>query len=96
MRLINLLKSGSQFNCELLTEDWETKYSFCWNSGDEFTDYGLKKFKKVLLSPCVIQKGNLLLLNKKITFEELNEFTATCAGWCDAEEYKKIFKGDFA
>lgn len=92
MKFVDLLK-GNSFECELITEDYETQYSFGWDGDDNaFEVEGLEKFKKILNSDAKITKiGNIMLLDKTITYEELEEFTSSIAGYCSVHNYNKWF-----
>jgi hypothetical protein len=91
VKFITLLKSIKEFDGELITEEYETNYGFVWDREmTDFTPAGKKKFSKILNSNAeIIRNGVIMLKNKKITYEELELFTGTLAGYVSASLYHK-------
>lgn len=97
MKFIEILSSNSELSLELDTIEWEaTNYSFEWNKGDKFKTEGLKHFAKILNSEAQFnQLGNITLQDNSITYEELEEFTSACAGYCAVSKDKIWFDWEY-
>lgn len=97
MKLINLLNATRSFSGELITNSGhETPYSFEWVNDEvdktSLTPAGVSRFYKVLHSDVTLDGSNIVLLDDSITYEELNDFTAACAGYCAISDHNKWFK----
>lgn len=96
MKLIDLLNAVVEFDGELITEKYETNYSFCWGKDTTITELGKLEFKKILNSNVMLdfveRNRNIILLDKSITYEELERFTGAVAGYVSVKSYKKWFK----
>jgi hypothetical protein len=86
MKFRDILESGSKISGELITEEWETDFSFEWDATEHLTVIGTEKFKKVLESPCRLANADIILLDSTITYEELDEFTRAAAGYCTVSQ----------
>lgn len=93
MKFKDLIKD-SEFECELITTDYETLYSFVWDEKMvKLTKKGEKHYKKILESEVKhLPNGNLLLLDETITYEELLDFLASCAGYTRQSRYDLLFE----
>lgn len=91
MNLYNLLNSGSIFEGELDTVEWDAPpCSFIWENM-KVTAAGKEHFKKLMLSEARIVGSNIELLDKDITEDELAEFVWAVAGYCSQSNYDKWF-----
>lgn len=94
MRLIEFLESTDYYDGEIYTSKGaESKFSFVWDEGYEFTDEGKTKYTEILNSEMRMDANtNIILMNDDVTEELLEEFLALCAGHIAQSEYDKYIK----
>ena len=94
MKFIELLDGNkNSFSCEVITTEWETAFSFEWDEQSNLTNEGKKRFNKILNSECrFLGNGNIELLDKTITENELDDFLRSVAGYCSVRFYNIWFE----
>lgn len=86
-----LLQQGNHFSTELITNDYETNYSFEWGGEVQMTEEGIKRFQKIMNSTYQITPGAIILQDDTLTEEELEAFTSAAAGYCSVKSYDRWF-----
>ena len=94
MKFIQFLEATDDFDGEVYTTEFESIYSFVWDKsvGLEFTPYAKRIFKEILQSPARFNRGNIHLINPKITEDLYNDFMALCAGYVGVSFYDKCIR----
>ena len=92
MKLIDLLDATEQFDGDLVTKDFESKYGFCWDDTAILTDEGKQKFKQLLESEIKINGAIIILQDNNILQEDYDFFMSTVAGYESAKDYDEWFK----
>jgi len=88
--LYDFLGKQEHIDCEVVVADVEMQYSLVWDRECRISDYGIKKYDKLLNSPVeVYENGNIEVLCDD---EAMGiEFFAAAAGYISSQEYDKIF-----
>lgn len=87
---LDLLRSGEEIDCDLIIGDSDMPASFVWDSECKITDYGVERFKPIMISPYEkLPNGNIEIYCDSYKLGEV--FTLAAAGYIGQSEYNKIF-----
>lgn len=90
---LELLRSGEEFDCDLVIGGAEMPASFVWSEDDEITAYGTEKYRSILEAPFErLDNGNIEVLCDDWRLGE--EFCLAVAGYIGDAEYRRIFGED--
>jgi hypothetical protein len=94
MKFIDFLNSvDGTWEGDVSTENFESPYTFVWDSDVAFTPAGKKYFAKILNSQIKIPRNDLvILLSKDITEVLFDYFSDATAGYIPNSQYEKYFK----
>lgn len=87
---LDLLRSGTELNCDLIIGDCDMPASFVWYEGCNITAYGIEKFEELMESEFTeLENGNIEI---HCDDERLGEqFCIAAAGYISENEYNRIF-----
>lgn len=89
-RFIDLLRSGREFDCEIIVDNSDTSASFVWDEGCKITPYGEEKFKEILEAEyTILPNGNIEIHSDNFDLGEY--FVLAVAGHISNSEYIKLF-----
>lgn len=90
MTFLELLRSGQEFDCELIIGDVDMPASFVWSEGCIITDYGIETFRAIMDAEAkILENGNIEVLCDDWRMGEFFAFAA--AGYIGIVESEKIF-----
>ncbi len=89
-RFIDLLRSGREFDCEIIVDNSDTSASFVWDESCKITPYGEEKFKEILEAEyTILPNGNIEIHSDNFDLGEY--FVLAAAGYISNSEYIKLF-----
>ncbi len=56
MKFLDLLRSGSELECNLIISDWDMPAIFVWKRDSKITDYGIEKYRPIMEAEFNIMK----------------------------------------
>lgn len=92
MSFIDLLNSDREFDCSLVIGDVDMPADLVWDKTSRITDYGAELFKDLMQAEAVYNdETNCIIVYNGDDYEIGEQFAWLAAGYCNEEEYKKIF-----
>jgi hypothetical protein len=92
MKFIELLESGSTFECEVFSDAHEeSPYSFFWEPDTRVTQKGRERWSDLLNCGAHLDHGDIWLEGLENT-EQYYDFLANAAGYGFADEYDELFE----
>lgn len=87
---LDLLRSGKEFECDLIIGDSEMPATFVWDGENPLTVYGAEYYAALMESPYkILPNGNIEVFCDDYKIGE--HFTLSAAGHISDSEYKKLF-----
>lgn len=92
MKFIELLESGSTFECEVFSDAHEeSPYSFVWFPETRVTQKGLERWSDLLNCGAHLDTGHICIEGLEDS-EQYYDFLKVCAGYGPASEYDELFE----
>ena len=89
-KFIDLLRSETAMDCDLIIGGAEMPATFVWNEESEITEYGIEKYRPIMEAGYnVLENGNIEIFCDDDELGE--EFCLAAAGYISEIEYAKIF-----
>ncbi len=90
-RFLDLLRSGRDFDCDLIIGGVDMPASFVWNEDSQITEYGIEKYRPIMEADYTeLANGNIEIHCDDEALGE--EFCMAAAGFIGAKEYQRIFE----
>ena len=91
MKFYELLNSGKEFDCPMVIGGVEMECDLVWNPESRITEYGIKKFEKIMYEDCVFNEDKNYIEVMGDEDEIGSSFALASAGYIADSEYQKIF-----
>lgn len=90
---LELLRSGEEFECELVIGDSDMPATFVWDEDSQMTEYGIEKYRPIM-EATFERFGESCIEIHCDDWELGEEFCLAAAGFIENTEYEKIFGVD--
>ena len=91
MKFYELLNSWNEFDCPMVIGGVEMECDLVWNPESRITEYGIKKFEKIMFENCVYNENENYIEVMGDENEIGSSFAMASAGYVADSEYQNIF-----